>query len=819
MFYYTKIVFTIFCALVFLFSNSVQAKIEPGNIKGRVFDASKLTPIPGANVIVVGTDMGAASDLDGGFKISGFKPGTYHIMASALGFANHSRGEVSISAGRTVTIDFHLEPMVIKGEEVTVRGGFFQDKPNLPSSTRTLSYEEVRRAPGAFEDVLRTIQAIPGVFTQNDLTNEVIVRGGSFAEHLTIIDGLEVDNINHFPDPTTSGGPMSGINIEFIEDVTFSTGGFSAKYGDRLSSILDLELRDGDKDNFRGQVETSFASAGVNLEGGIPRTNGSYLLSFRRSYIDLLKEQLSLPAVPYFWDSQFKISSELSPTVKLSMFGLYVKDWVKIDAMEEGAWSRGAETINAKDHSQALGSRLRMLMGRGFMELIIGRSEISGSYDIFDVYENILGERISDLYAFARSTETTDQVHVNLTQSTRNVDQFFAGVSLKPISFSHDVWLIVGEDDVVNSIDASTPEIAENRELRIESKKSSLKYAGYLQYRWRPIQSLSVLGGIRVDGFKFSGDVKIAPRLSAKWKINNRLSCSIAYGRYYQALTIIEYLSDDNNRNLPHKRSDHYIGGVSYLLTESTQISLEGYLKYYSNLPLSLQWMSNSVNRTQKTFQYLSVKNKETRGVEIFLQQKLSDNWYGTLAYSFAKALTTAPRYDYVDSVEVLYDLTFPADYDYRDVAAIVFGYNFSGLSVRKFQKHWYGWWTFPFPVGGDELTISSRFRYVSGRPFTPKIWTYEDSESKYLWKRSDDPNSDRYPAYSKLDIRWDCKWYTGGRSIIIFLEAQNVFDRANITEYTYPSRPIDASIPEVNKKDPVFQLGLFFVGGVRFEW
>ncbi len=819
MFCYKKIVLTIFCVVVFSCSCSVHAKINPGSVKGRVLDSSNLSPIPGANIVVAGTDIGAASDLDGRFIIQGFKPGTYHITASALGFASMSRGEVSVSAGRVVTLEFHLDPTVIKGKEVTVRSGYFQDKPNLPSSTQTLSYEEVRRAPGAFEDVLRTIQAIPGVFSQNDLTNEIIVRGGSFAEHLTIIDGLEIDNINHFPDPTTSGGPMSAVNIEFLEDVTFSTGGFSAKYGDKLSSILDLELRDGDKDNFRGQLETSVASVGLNLEGGIPLTNGSYLLSFRRSYIDILKDQLELPAVPYFWDSQFKISSFPSPTTNISVFGLYLKDWVKIDAMEEGAWSRGAETIDAKDHTVALGARLRMLMDRGFTELVIGRSQISGSYDLFDVYENVVGERISNLYAFARSTETTDQVHVNLTLNTRNVDQLFAGISLKPITYSHDVWLQLSEDDIVTSIDAADGGDDEKQELRIESKQTSLKYGGYLQYRWRPIESLSILGGLRIDGFEFSDDVTLAPRLSAKWRVNSRISCSIAYGRYYQALSIIDYLSHEANRELPHKRADHYIGGFSYLLTESTRISIEGYLKFYSSLPLSLQWMTNSLNRTQKTFQYLSLKNKETRGVELFIQQKLSDNWYGTAAYSFAKALTTAPRYEDVDSVEVLNNLTYPADYDYRDVATIVLGYNFSGLSVRKFQKHWYGYWSFLLPVSGDELTVSSRFRYVSGRPYTPKIWSKNDSESKYTWKRSDIPNSARYPAYSKLDIRWDSKWYTGGRSIIVFLEAQNVFDRANITDYTYPTQPIDPNVPEINAKEPVHQLGLFFVGGVRFEW
>ena len=819
MIYNKKITYTIFWSLVLICRMPVFADIVPGSIKGRALDASNLSPIPGANIIVNDTDLGAGSDLDGCFSIQSLKPGTYHITASALGFAPVSRGEVLVSPGRTVEIDFLLEPTVIKGQEVNVKSGYFPQKPNLPSSARTLSYEEIRRAPGMFEDVQRAVQVLPGVFSRNDQTNEIIVRGGSFAEHLTIIDGLEVDNINHFPDPATTGGPMSGINIEFLEDVTFSTGGFSARYGDKLSSILDLELRDGDKEDFRGQLELSIASAGINLEGGIPATNGSYLFSFRRSYIDLLKDQIGLPAVPYFWDSQLKVSSELSSKTHLSVFGLYVKDWIKIDAEEESVWSGGAEAIDVKDHTRVFGARLRLLMDRGFTEVVIGRSEVSASYDILDVYENAVGERISNLYAFARSTEATDQIHVNLTMSTRNVDQIFAGISLKPITFSHDVWLKLEDDDVAANDNGSADRFEEDRELRIKSKATSLKYAGYLQYRWRPIQSLSILGGLRVDGFEFPDQVTLAPRLSANWRINPKLSCSVAYGRYYQALSVVDYLLDRENRKLPYKRSDHYIGGFSYLLTKSTQITIEGYLKYYTNLPLSFQWMSNSVNRTLQTFQYMSVKTKETLGIEFFVQQKLNDNWYGTLAYSYAKALSNSPRWEYVDSVAVLYDLVHPSDYDYRNSATVVFGYNFSGLPVREFQKHWYGWWAIPFPVNGDQLTISSRFRYLSGRPYTPKVWSKGDSESKYSWKQSNVPNSARYPEYSRLDIRWDCKWYAGGKSIIIFIEAQNVFDRANVTDYTYPNRPVDPKVPDVAAKEPVYQFGLFFVGGARFEW
>ena len=814
-----KITLTIFLSLVLICKIPVFAEIVPGSIKGRVLDASNLSPIAGANIVVNDTDMGAGSDLDGRFSINSFKPGTYHITASALGFSTVSRGEVSVSAGRTVEIEFLLEPTVIKGQEVNVKSGYFRQKPNLPSSTRSLSYEEVRRAPGSAEDVQRAIQALPGVFSRNDQTNEIIVRGGSPDENLTIIDGIEIDNINHFPDQSTSGGPISAVNSEFLEDVTFSTGGFSARYGDKLSSILDLQLRDGDGENFSGQLETSIAGVGFNFEGGIPYTNSSYFFSFRKSYLDLLQGPIGLTAVPHFWDSQLKVTSDITPTTKLSLLGLYAKDWISIDAEEEDAWSRGAEAVDAKGHTAVFGARLRKVLKHSYAELTIGRSEIFYNYDVYEVEKNLAGELTKRLFHWDRSTESTDQLHLNWTGNTRNVDQLSAGISLKPIIFSHNLWLEPDTTFYDMNHDGVADEFAVREEWRVDEQATSLKYAGYIQYRWRPIQSVSVLGGLRLDGFELSNRVTFAPRLSLKWEINPALSCNIAYGQYYQALSLMEYLSHPDNRDLPHQKSNHYILGFSYLLRESTQLSLEGFYKNYSNLPVSEQWMNYYVDPTLRTFKDLSVGSKESWGFEFFAQQKLSKNWYGTLAYSFGKALTTNPIYRYVNSEKVLSDMTFPSDFDFRHVATLVFGYNFSGLPVRDFQKHWYGWWTFPFPVNGDELTISSRFRYVSGRPYTPKIWTNQSRELDYTWESSENMNSARYPAYSRWDIRWDSKWYTGRRSLIIFLEVQNVLDRGNIAQYIYPNEPDDLNKPDLNSRDVVYQFRFFFIGGVRFEW
>ena len=819
MLYYRKITFIVFCIAVLIVKTPVFAVILPGSVKGKVLDASTHSPIPGANIVVHGTDMGSGSDLNGEYTIIGLKPGTYHVTASALGFSNFSKGEISVSAGRSIKIDFMLEPTVIKGPEVNVKCGYFKQSPTLATSTHSLSYEEIRRAPGSAEDVQRSIQALPGVLSRNDQTNEIIVRGGSPSENLTIIDGLEIDNINHFPDQSSSGGPISAVNTEFLEDVTFSTGGFSAKYGDRLSSILDLKLRDGNHDEFSGQLETSMAGAGFNLEGGIPHTNGSYLFSYRKSYLDLLKGPIGLTAVPHFWDSQLKISSSLTPTTNISILGLYGKDRISIEADEEDAWSRGAESVNANGHTAVFGARLRKVLKRGYAELVMGRSEISYSYDVYEVDKDPLGNSVKRLFHWDRSTESSDQLHLNWTGKTRNVDQLFAGISLKPVTFSHNLWLEPDTTILDLNNDGIADGVAIQEEWRLNENATSLKYAGYLQYRWRPVQSVSVLGGLRVDGFEFSDKITFAPRLSMKWAVNPDISCNIAFGTYYQALSLMDYLSHQENRKLPHKRSDHLVGGLTYLLRQSTQLTLEGYYKVYRDLPVSQEWMNFYVDPSLRTFRLLSVGEKETWGFELFAQQKLSRNWYGTFAYSFGKALSTDPVFKKIDTENVLTEMSFPSSYDFRHVSTVVVGYNFSGLPVREFQKHWYGWWTIPFPVNGDELTISSRFRYVSGRPYTPNYWTDTGQELGYAWKTSDDINSARYPAYSRWDIRWDSKWYTGGQSLILFLEVQNVLDRGNIAQYIYPNLPDNEEIPDVNSKDTVYQFRFFFIGGIRYEW
>jgi len=133
------------------------------------------------------------------------------------------------------------------------------------------------------------------------------VRGGSPAENLFVVDGFETVNINHFGSQGSTGGPLSVINLDFVNRVNFLTGGFSAKYGDRLSSVVEIDQRMGNSDHFNGKINLSGTGFGANFEGPLPFKNrSSWIVSARRSYLDFIFNAAGLGFVPEYTDFQLK---------------------------------------------------------------------------------------------------------------------------------------------------------------------------------------------------------------------------------------------------------------------------------------------------------------------------------------------------------------------------------------------------------------------------------------------------------------------------------------------------------------------------------
>ena len=182
--------------LLLMTSLMLYAQDEKGTIYGRVTDAVSNEPLIGVNIVLLGTNFGDATDINGKYEIKGIPVNTYQIKASIIGYASKTKTDVVVQASKPVEVDFSLIEETIKLQDVTVRAGYFSKAPTEIISTRSFGYEEIRRAPGGFEDVVRALSVLPGVAQADPGRNDLVVRGGAPSENLYIVDGIEIPNIN-----------------------------------------------------------------------------------------------------------------------------------------------------------------------------------------------------------------------------------------------------------------------------------------------------------------------------------------------------------------------------------------------------------------------------------------------------------------------------------------------------------------------------------------------------------------------------------------------------------------------------------------------
>jgi len=305
-----------------------QLKIPTGTIQGKVSDADTKTPLIGANVVLRGTHLGAATDFEGNFVVKKVPVGSYVLQFDYIGYERVIKTDIIVRSERITTVQAELKMSAVETEGVSVTAGYFADDENQPTSSVNFSYEEIRRAPGSAGDVSRILMSLPSLAKVNDQSHNLIVRGGNPIENTFFIDNIEIPNINHFPHQGASGGPIGILNVDFIQDVNFYTGGFSAIYGDKLSSIMDVAFREGNRSEFDAQLDLNFGGFGGVAEGPIFKNKGSWLFSARRSYLDFVVDVFDVGSTiaPVYGDIQGKLVYDLNPNHKLMLLGIFADD-------------------------------------------------------------------------------------------------------------------------------------------------------------------------------------------------------------------------------------------------------------------------------------------------------------------------------------------------------------------------------------------------------------------------------------------------------------------------------------------------------------
>lgn len=743
---------------------SKSRKSLRGLIKGQVVDKETKAPLPGANVSLVKTEMGAATDKNGRFSIKNVPVGNYTVRFSYIGYEQISKPDVIVRSKRITYVNAELKESALQMEEIEVTGGYFSETDDQPTSVVNFSNEEIRRAPGSAGDVSRILMSLPSIAKVNDQSNNLIVRGGNPVENTFFIDNIEIPNINHFPTQASSGGPIGMVNVDFIQDVNFYTGGFSAMYGDRLSSIMDITFREGNRSEFDGQLDLNFAGFGGIAEGPLFNKKGSWLFSVRRSYLDFVVKTIDVGSTiaPIYGDYQGKIVYNLGQNHKLMLLGVFGDDHNTPDR-ETGEKNKMIHYGNQELYENTAGINWRALWGKS------GYSNSSVAYTSSkfneDFYETSTGMYDIKNRSHEQTFKFRNMNHFRLNHRT----SIEFGLQAKHLIADYDNFYAETTDALGDTVSA----------LTLKDKITAHKFGAFVNVISKPFKRLTTTLGVRADYFSYNKTTNISPRFAFSYQMTPLTSMNGSTGLFYQNLPLLLLSQNEKNKDLKNLVAIHYVLGVEHLLTENTKLTLEVYQKDYDHFPLDpTQPALFPIDGSFFSNHGALIDNGKamSRGIEIVLQKKLAKDFYGLASASYFRT-----RYKGEDG------LWRDREFDNRITVSLEGGY--------KPNRNW---------------EFSIRWIYAGGPPYTPMDIEASKANHRAVYDENR-INQARYPDYHSMNIRFDRRFHFSGSNLIFYLSAWNAYNRKNIAQYYWNDKE--------QKQDEIYQWLILPIFGLEYEF
>ena len=745
---------------------------EPqGRVTGRVVNATTQQPIQGAVVQLEGTTLGTMSDATGSFDLPVVPPGIYSLSARAVGFAPYVMSDVVVGSGKPLTVRVELAPQAIRLEALEVGPSYFQPPIQAAVSTQELGAEDVRRAPGVQEDVVRAVALLPGVAVTAAGRNDLIVRGGAPYENLFVVDGIEVPNINHFGSQGSTGGPLSLINIDLVQDVAFSSGGLAAKWGGRTASFTNITLREG-ADVPSGELNLSATGFGAIVEGPLGN-NGSFLLSARRSYLDLLFKAAGFSFVPAYWDFQLKTSNRIDDANRISFLGIGALNSVTF--FNETADDRydNSRILSPEQNQYFAGLTWEHLLERGLLTVTLGRT-----YTRFrSLQQDSLVPPTDVLRGYSTEGENSLRADLVLDPAPR-LELDVGSVTKFASTLDYDVFL----DGSLRLDQNGVP-----RPLTADTSFTAFRTAAYAEARYWVTSAARVSVGLRGNYYGFLSDAfRLAPRVGLRLEPAATTAVTLSYARTYQAPSYIWLVGDPANADsLGPFHADQVVVGIEHRLREDLKLQAETYYKVYGDYPARI-FRPEAVlapagyedATTDIPFGLEPLDNAGTGrayGVELFLQKRLSS----VPVYGLASIAVSRSEFKAIDGI------TRAGAYDGRVIANVLAGWRINT-----------GW------------EVSGKFRLATGLPTTPFIESGPEAGRLDFTRYNAGP---RLPTFHALDVRVDRRWSFRGWQLDVYVDVQNVYGHKNVSQYTWN--------PRTGEVEPNDSLGILPSIGVNVEF
>ena len=744
-----KRIFTI--SIVFcLMTMGFLAKAQTGKIKGFVYDKENGEPVLFTNVTIKGTTLGAATDVNGYYTVTNVPAGEQTVQITYLGYDTLS-APVTIEANQIASLNLFLTRSSVRLSEVQISAERQEALTEVRTSVTKLTPKEMKKIPtvSGESDLAQVLQVQPGVVFTGDQGGQLYIRGGSPIQNKVLLDGMIVYN------PFHSIGFFSVFETDIIKTADIYTGGFNAEYGDRISSIMDIKTRDGNRKKFAGKLSFNPFGANVLLEGPIIKLKedrgGSltYLVSGKTSYL----EQTSKVLYPYinggeglpfnFTDIFAKLSYSSRTGSKVNLFGFSFNDQVTYQSISNYKWNSfgvGTNVLIVPQGSQVL------------LEPYFNYSSYRISLD-----EDGQEGRTSEIGGFTGGMNFT----YYLGKSELKFGPFLQGFQTK-YEFTNSVGIRIGDNE---------PE-------------STTDFGVFAKFKWSWKDKIVLEPSFRLHYYASLGVASPEPRLGAKWNITKWLRLKYAFGLFSQ--NMISANSDRDVVNLfygfltapdnlpnsfdgkatknPLQRAMHNIVGFEADIGKRVTVNVEGYLKNFLQL--------SNVNRNKlfaDTPDNADVPDQLKKDFILETGKAMGIDFVFKYAYKrlylwAVYSLSTVDRYDGVAEYYPFFDRR----HNVNLVAAYTFGKNLN--------------WE-----------ASIRWNLGSGFPFTQTAGFYENLvftdgiNSDYTTQNGDlgveygELNKGRLPYYHRLDLSIKRTFELGQTKLDAVLGVTNVYNRENI--------------------------------------
>ncbi|MEZ4412518.1 MAG: TonB-dependent receptor [Gemmatimonadales bacterium] len=716
-----------------------QAPRAPtGSIVGRVVSTENGAGIEGARVEVLGTGRAGMSTNLGRYLLDSVPVGAWRVRATAIGFEPVVLADILVGSGKPLELELRLMPRIVEVTEIVVDAPDFQPDIESATSSGSLSAEDVRRAPGAQEDVVRAVALFPGVAVTTGGRNDLAVRGGAPYENLFLVDGLEVPNINHFGNQGSTGGPLTILNIDFIREASFSAGGFGVQYGDRTASLESFSLREGNSERLAGEVNLSATGFGIIGEGPMGK-NGTFLASVRRSYLDLVFRAADFSFIPEYWDAQVKLTQRFGARSSLSLIAVGALDNIILDDSTADDRLDNSRIAAPDQKSYFTGLTWNYSLPKGLLTATLGRTWTRFSTSQYDtllapVYLNRSEEGDNSLKT-ELAWQFTPRLQVTFGNTLRIADQL-------------DYELLLAGEYRTDSLNQPQP-------LAVDTAFTALRNATYAQASLF-MGNVRLTAGLRGDWYEFIDAFRVAPRLGANIPIGSSGSLNLSLGQYYQAPPFIWLVGDPGNIDrLKPIRATTGIVGYERLFRPDLRGQVEVYYKRYTDYaarlyrpeavlqPAGFDDVTSDIPSGLEPLS--SIGTGRSYGVELQLQKKFS----AVPLYGLVSLTANRSEFAGVDSV-----------------------YYTGGFETRFIGNFLAGWRFNP------KWEVSGKYRVATGLPYTPFAASGPlEGERDFTYY-----NESRLPTFSAVDIRVDRRWSFQSVQLDVYIDIQNLFGRANVT-------------------------------------